>query len=168
LSNLGGAEVKLGRYDAAERHLDRALALDRELRNAAFEASTLDFLGTLWTGRGVPDLAVARHQEAMTIFRRLGDRHGEACAHNGLGEAALVAGRVADAIAEHTAAYDIAAEPDVTDPEQQARARTGLGHAFRARSAPDEARRQYELAHALWASMSSSEAARITAILDTL
>ncbi len=168
LSNLGGAEVKLGRYDAAERHLDRALDLDRELRNAAFEASTLDFLGTLWTGRGDSGRAVARHQEAMTIFRRLGDRHGEACAHNGLGEAALVAGRVADAIAEHTAAYGIAAEPGVTDPEQQARARTGLGHAWRAQADPDQARREYERARALWASMSSTEAARITAILDTL
>jgi tetratricopeptide (TPR) repeat protein len=98
LSNLGGATVRLARYDEAEAHLTRALELDRELRNAAFEASTLDFFGTLYTGRGDAEKAIDHHDRAMALFRRLGDRYGEACAHNGLGEAARVAGRTDDAI----------------------------------------------------------------------
>ena len=168
MSNLGGAEVKLGRYDEAEQHLTQALDLDRELQNIAFEASTLDFFGTLYGGRGDAERAAAYHREAMALFRRFGDRHGESCAHNGLGEAARIAGLPDEAIVEHAAAYAIAVEPDVADLEQQARAHTGLADAYRIRGDLSEVRRHYRLAQELWAEMNSPEADRIAKILADL
>jgi tetratricopeptide (TPR) repeat protein len=168
LSNLGGAEVKLSRYEQAEEHLTQALDLDRELRNAAFEASTLDSFGTLYARRGDAERAATYHRDAMALFLRLGDRHGESCAHNGLGEAARVAGRPDEAIMEHTAAYAIAVEPDVADLEQQARAHTGLADAYHTRGDLPEVRRHYRLARGLWAEMNSPEADRIADILATI
>ncbi|MFI5936662.1 ATP-binding protein [Actinoplanes sp. NPDC051494] len=153
LSNLGGAEVKLGRFDDAERHLTRALELDRELRNAAYEASTLDFFGTLYVGRGDAERAAGYHREAMALFTKLGDRHGESCAHNGLGEAARVAGRAAEAAVEHDAAWLIAVDPDIADIEQQARAQSGLAEAHRMLGDLPESERHEALARELWAGL---------------
>lgn len=168
LSNLGGAEVKLGRYDEAEEHLMQALALDRELRNVPYEASTLDFLGTLYGGRRDAGRAAAYHREAMTLFRRVGDRHGVSCAHNGLGEAARIAGRSDEAIVEHTAAYAIAVEPDIADLEQQARAQVGLADAHRIGGDLPEVRRHYRLAQGLWSRLNSPEADHVAKILAGL
>lgn len=165
LSNLGRIEIKIGRYDRAEAHLGEALTLDRELRNTGFEASTLDNFGALHTARGDAERAVAFHREAMAHFLRMGDRYGEACAHNSLGAAALVGGRPGDAIREHTAAYAIAAEPGVADLEEQARAQTGLGEAHHATGDLPAARRHYRLAVELWAELKSPEADRVAGTL---
>jgi tetratricopeptide (TPR) repeat protein len=168
LTNLGEAEVKLGRYDDAEEHLTPALALHRELRNAASEAATMDVFGILSAGRGDAERAVTYHRDAMVLFRRLGDRHGESCAHNGLGEAARVADRPDEAIVQHLAAYTIAAQADVADLEQQARAHAGLADAHRTRGDLPEARRRYRQAWELWVELNSPEAVRVAAIAATL
>jgi tetratricopeptide (TPR) repeat protein len=168
LTNLGEAEVKLGHYDKAEEHLTPALALHRELRNAASEAATMDVFGVLSTGRGDAQRAVTYHRDAMALFRRLGDRHGESCAHNGLGEAARVAERPDEAIVQHLAAYTIAAQTDVADLEQQARAHAGLADAHHTRGDLPEARRRYRLAWELWVELNSPEADRVAAITATL
>ena len=70
----------------------------------------------------------ASPRDALAIFRDIGDRDGEAWASNGLGEAALTAGRLGAALGHHTAALRTATE--IGGPDQQAR-HPALGHAYR-------------------------------------
>jgi hypothetical protein len=64
------------------------------------------------------------HQQALDVFREIGEREGQALALNGLGEAAHAAGRPGEALAHHTEALAIATETGARD--QQIRARKGL------------------------------------------
>jgi tetratricopeptide (TPR) repeat protein len=153
LNNLGGAEVKRGNYDEAEKHLHRSIALFRELHGLNGEANALDGLGTLHTRRGNFELAVDYHRQALTTFREIGDRDSEACAHNGLGEAFLAAGDLDEARAEFTEALHIAADDDVDDREEQARAHAGL-----ARSEPAHAAEHRAAARELWTELGSPRA----------
>jgi hypothetical protein len=57
------------------------LAQYQQLANPVGEAWALNHLGTLHTRLG---LATGQHQQAVALFREIGDRNGEASALNGL------------------------------------------------------------------------------------
>ncbi len=106
LSNL--ANVELGHYGSAGDHLQRSLDRIRQLGSPITEAHTLDTLGILHLRLGEPERAIRYFQQALILYRGAGERSGQAWALNGLGEAAQLAERPADALTYHTDALAIA------------------------------------------------------------
>jgi tetratricopeptide (TPR) repeat protein len=168
LANLGGAELKRKRYDAAERYLVQVLEFSREARRPITEAGALDDLGLLNGKRGDGEQAAGYHRRSLALYRELGDRDGEACAHNGLGEASFVSGRFAEARDEHAEALEIAEDPDVDDRSEQARAHTGLAAAYRRLGEVAEARAHYLVAQALWIKLGSPRADEVAEALAAI
>jgi hypothetical protein len=74
--------------------------------------------------RGEHGRAADRLGEALTLFRRIGERAGEARVSNSLGDAAASTGRVADARAHHLSALRLAGE--IGYRYEQSRAEEGL------------------------------------------
>jgi Flp pilus assembly protein TadD len=100
------------------------------------------------------------------IFRELGDREGQTCALNGLGEAANTAGRPTDALTHHTTALSVATDIGVAN--QQARAHTGLGQAYDRLANPSQARHHHERALSLYIDLESPEADQLRVRLGAL
>ena len=69
------------RWDEAEKALDEAIGLSREMPYPYAEAKALYVSGQMWAARVEPARAEARFQEALAICQRLGERlYGEAIA----------------------------------------------------------------------------------------
>ncbi|MCC3772546.1 NB-ARC domain-containing protein, partial [Streptomyces sp. UNOC14_S4] len=88
LQMLAWAEIGLGRFGRAARHLHRALAEYRLLRHRPGEAYALLALGRVHVELG-PDQAwraIGPLDEAATIFTELGERRGEALVAYWLGK----------------------------------------------------------------------------------
>ncbi|MEU8210966.1 tetratricopeptide repeat protein [Micromonospora sp. NPDC049044] len=163
LNTLGDIEIRLGRHQAAGIHLERALAMYRQLGNHTGAAWTLNSLGTLHTRLGQLS---CHHQQSLDIFRETGERYGEASALNGIAEAARVAGNVADALAQHSAAHAIVVE--IGAYHEHARSHAGLGHAHRVLGAISSARDHFQRALALYTDLDMPEAEQIRAHLAAL
>ena len=99
LPGEAGAQWELGRvlnlvgdYPAAAMHLERALAVWKQLGNPIGQANALWELGRsrgqLWEEPAAIDL----HEQALALFREVGDRLGEANALWGLGSLAWSTG----------------------------------------------------------------------------
>jgi CHAT domain-containing protein len=77
----------LGDADAAWSKISQARELSLAINDKEGEALALTLLGLFHSFQRHHDLAIRLHQNAITIFRTIGDRHGEAIALNGLGQA---------------------------------------------------------------------------------
>ena len=67
-------ELRLARFDAAERTLDAALTLTRDMRYPYGEARVLFAFGQLHAEKGERDMARDRLLAALAVLRRLGER----------------------------------------------------------------------------------------------
>jgi DNA-binding SARP family transcriptional activator/tetratricopeptide (TPR) repeat protein len=85
LSNLGGADWRLGRYDEAARRLRNALVIFREVGDRLGQAGALSSLGVVESCQGRHGRAADCHREALAAFRGTGDRLGQARALDSLG-----------------------------------------------------------------------------------
>jgi CHAT domain-containing protein/Tfp pilus assembly protein PilF len=77
----------LGDAEGAPTKISRALELSRAINDKDGEGLALTLLGIFHTFESKQDLAIGFHQDAIKILRRVGDRHSEAIALNGLGQA---------------------------------------------------------------------------------
>jgi tetratricopeptide (TPR) repeat protein len=69
------------RWDEAEKALDEAIGLGREMPYPYAEAKALYVSGQMWVARDEPARAEAQFEEALAICQRLGERlYGEAVA----------------------------------------------------------------------------------------
>jgi Tfp pilus assembly protein PilF len=84
---------------------------------------------------------------------------------NGVGEVDRAAGRLADAIAHHTGARDVAT--DIDDVPQQARAHTGLGHAHHGVGDATLAQTHYRHALTLYTGLGSPAADEVRRAMST-
>ncbi|TDQ04415.1 tetratricopeptide (TPR) repeat protein [Labedaea rhizosphaerae] len=84
LTNLGSAHAGAGNLAIAERLLREAIALRAEVGDQAGEATAMTRLGMVLTD---PAAAIALHEKALTIGRRIGDRQLLVEVLNNLGEA---------------------------------------------------------------------------------
>jgi len=119
-----------------------------ELMNMAYQSTppgeaedrawTLSQIGHLQLTSGKISDAETSLQQALAIFRELGERYGETCVLNGLGHALAGLDRQDDAIARHREALALATEID--KPEEQARARAALAWLGADRSSEPERR----------------------------
>jgi tetratricopeptide (TPR) repeat protein len=100
VNNLGEIERRLGRFEAARAHFDRALEIARRGRCPALEPEVLDGLGDLEADLGRFDLALERHRRALALRERAPGAAGPRAAYAlpGIGEALLGLGRAAEAV----------------------------------------------------------------------
>ncbi|MCM4082740.1 tetratricopeptide repeat protein [Paractinoplanes hotanensis] len=164
LNILGDVETRAGRHEAAADHLQQALILFRQLGNRNNEAGALDSLGLLYNRLRQPTRAISYFEPALALFRELGNKGGEIGSLNGLGEAALAAGRTADALARHAEALTTAIDVDM--PDEQGVAHAGLGHAHRVLGDHERAREHYQQALTLFTALGIPEADEIRALLQ--
>jgi tetratricopeptide (TPR) repeat protein len=108
--------------------------------------------------------AIDHHEQALTIFREIGDRGGEAEALNSLGEALLADGQRDQAHTRHRSALSLAEQ--IGDRYEQARARHGLAH--HAAGDADHARQHWQQALTLYADLGVPEADQVRAHLTTV
>jgi len=126
----------------------------------------LSNLGVIHGRLGRYRQAADYHQQALTLFREIGDRGGEAAALNGLGETLLADGRTGHARAQHSAALTIAEQ--IGDRYEQASAHNGLANAHHASGDTDRARHHWQQALALFAELDVPEADQVRAHLTGL
>ncbi|NKE62853.1 tetratricopeptide repeat protein [Lentzea sp. PSKA42] len=123
MTNLGEADMYLGRHTAAAAHLHEALSHFRDLGHHYGQAAALSNLGQVYVRLHRPAEAIAILEEALEIFRATGHRYGEANTLNGLAEALHAASRPG-APAAYREALAIATETG--DQDEQSRATAGI------------------------------------------
>lgn len=74
----GEAARRTYSHQAAQKHLQRALTIFRDLGDRLGEATTLQAIGDVQQFRDDRDAALASYQQALALFRSVGDRLGEA------------------------------------------------------------------------------------------
>lgn len=116
--------------------------------------------------RGQNDRAIATVSTALTMFRELGDRPGEARALNSLGELALAVGAVGQARSRHDQALVIV--KSMNAPREQARALEGLGRCHIREAQPVPGCDLLRQALAIYEQMKPPQAQRIEEILTSL
>ncbi len=104
----GSALDAFGRVAEARTHLEAALALAREARDARCEAHVLGKLADLQTRLGRIEEARASHAHALALARELGDRELECKVLDGLGRLEVHLGRIDESRAHYEAALAIA------------------------------------------------------------
>ncbi|WP_177320081.1 ATP-binding protein [Actinoplanes philippinensis] len=95
---LARAETRLGRLDAAEKHLTEAHARYRDLGDAGGQAQALHNLAEVRQLTGRVEEAIATVGDAVTLYRQAGHRDGEARSLNARGWLFAQAGRYPEAI----------------------------------------------------------------------
>lgn len=166
LHNLGLVEEARHHHRQAAELQQRALILFQQLGDRAGQAMTLEGLAAAHAGLNEPDQAVDALERALSIARDIGDRRTEPAALNSLGTVLHHAGRHLEAIAQHTAASEVAHEVDALF--EEARAYAGLGEAYLALNRPEQARSHYKQALALYQELDVPEAHRVQSRLDAL
>lgn len=83
-NGLGNIWRRLGEVDAAQREWEHVLRLYRVQENEWGMGMTMNNLGALATDRRDYPTALAYHQQAVAIRRRICDRHGEGSSLNNL------------------------------------------------------------------------------------
>jgi DNA-binding SARP family transcriptional activator/tetratricopeptide (TPR) repeat protein len=107
LHNLAEAEFELGEYAAACEHLERSLAIRRELADPAGEGITLVALGRVYSQIGRHDDALAALDAGLVLCRRTGNREDEWEALLSRSEVQLRVGAVAAARRDVDEALDL-------------------------------------------------------------
>jgi tetratricopeptide (TPR) repeat protein/DNA-binding XRE family transcriptional regulator len=125
LVNLGGVDLRQGRYRPGARYLNQALSLLRRAGDQAGEARALSNLGLAALLQGDSDQGVDFFNSSLTLYVQLGDRVGEARAVGNLGFAALRQGHYAKAAEYLRDSLELSREAG--DKGGEARALTNLG-----------------------------------------
>lgn len=123
-AGIGQTYFSAGDYPNAREYYDRALSLNREVKNKRGEALALTSLGEIHRALGELEKAREYYTEALTLTRSAGDRTVEADALSGLSRVSSDIGNLSAARAQIEAALEIT-------------------ESFRARVANDELRASY-------------------------
>jgi tetratricopeptide (TPR) repeat protein len=115
-------------------------------------------LGDICHRLGQHDQATGYQQEALALYREIGDRGGEAEALNGAGETLLAAGQPSEALTCHDTALSLASRTG--DRYQQARAQHGLAGACFATGQHEAGQQHWQAALDIYTSLGVPEAAQ--------
>src|SRR3984893_6490652 len=129
-------------------------------------ARALANLGTLYQQQGRYQQAADHHQQAITLFREIGDQDGEARALNTAGETLRATGRPSHARTQHAAALALASQ--IGDQYEQARAHDGLAHTHHATGNPSQARQHWHHALTLYTDLTVPDADTVRTHLAAL
>jgi tetratricopeptide (TPR) repeat protein len=123
-------------------------------------------LGNAYWQQGRSEQAADHHQQALAMFREIGDRSGEAKALNGVGQTHRATGQLHEAQIQHTTALTLATL--IGDRYELARAHNGLAHTHYATGDLDQARHHWHEALALYAHLGVPDADDVRAHLTAL
>jgi tetratricopeptide (TPR) repeat protein len=152
LGNIGVIHMRQGRYDEALSCLRQTLDIIREVGgDQLVQAEALDCLGLVHSRKGELAVAIGYHQAALHISQEVGNRHLEATALNGLGEALRANGRHDAAQEAHQAALSLAT--DAGNRFERARALDGLACLRDAAGWRQDARTWWQEAATLYAEL---------------
>ena len=98
LSGYGGALAEAGRWEEAQKPLEEALSLARELKSQPVVAQTLDYQGDSAYYRGDFKSAQALYGQALEVASRTKDRAQVLASKMGLAKVAIEEGRAREAI----------------------------------------------------------------------
>lgn len=126
----------------------QALAIWRELGEAALESEVLERMARHYHAQDEWQLAVDRYRDAAAGFERARSPRWEAIARNGLGANLMNLVKVQEAEEQYTVALSLARQ--VADPLTQADALLGLGQAFQNQGELQKALDYYTEALELW------------------
>jgi tetratricopeptide (TPR) repeat protein/transcriptional regulator with XRE-family HTH domain len=96
--NIGGASIRMSRYDDALAHLRRSLSLFAEIGDYASEGHNLLAIAEVFSRREQPAQVLDFAERALALFRAADDEAGQAFALNTIGLAHLKLGHDRDAI----------------------------------------------------------------------
>jgi tetratricopeptide (TPR) repeat protein len=105
----------LRRFPEALDHLDRALAIAREIGDPWLETKTLNTLGETAYAMADPRTALERHRAALALARKTEDRYQHANALNGVATALQTLGHTGAAHRHWTEALAIYTELSLPD-----------------------------------------------------
>jgi CHAT domain-containing protein/tetratricopeptide (TPR) repeat protein len=97
LQSLGESYKTIGNEVRAIDVLNRALTIERSLRDRSGEAYSLTTLGGIYTDNGDPDKGLSVMKDILATQQQLGDRKGQAAAMAAIGEAQLSTGKSIEA-----------------------------------------------------------------------
>jgi DNA-binding NarL/FixJ family response regulator len=109
-THLAGAETYLQRFESAQRHAERAMAIGRATGQGQFFPQLLGTLGSVWSVRGVLSDAVDPLDGAIEAARITGNAHTIAWALFARSMVALQAGDIALARATAQESADLAGD----------------------------------------------------------
>ena len=144
LNSLGHLYVSLGHWDRAANHLQQALELSRNSRDARKEAAALNNLA-LVLERLDPAKARELYEHSLAIVRGTGNRQGEVTTMNNLAFLDLRAGNPTSALERSRNALSLAAG----DEQSESSVRQAMGIAHRKLGDLEASRRELETALAL-------------------
>jgi tetratricopeptide (TPR) repeat protein len=141
-NGIGYVFAQQARFDQALMHLEAALAIRREVGDAAGEGRTLKNLGDIRIQLGRPHEALGSYEQALTLSRAVGDRHRQGQALHGVGVALTAMGRLPEA--EQCLEEALSIRLEVGDEPGEARTRLWLGNVRRDQGWYAKARAEYE------------------------
>jgi tetratricopeptide (TPR) repeat protein len=141
-NGIGYVYAQQARFDQALTHLEAALAIRREVGDAAGEGRTLKNLGDVRIQLRQPQQALECYEQALASGLAVGDRHRQGQALHGIGVALVVLGRRPEAEQRLEEALSIRLE--VGDEPGEARTRLWLANVRRDQGWHTKARAEYE------------------------
>ena len=81
----GNVYRSVGKYEKAREHLEKSLAIQREIGDRKGEATTYLNFGTMYQSLGEYERAKERLEKSLAISREIGDRHTQALSYLDLG-----------------------------------------------------------------------------------
>jgi tetratricopeptide (TPR) repeat protein len=138
-NGIGYVYAQQARFDQALTHLEAALAIRREVGDAAGEGRTLKNLGDVRIKLGQPQQALECFEQALAVGLAVGDRHRQGQALHGIGVALAVLGRRC-AEAEQHLEEALSVRLEVGDEPGEARTRLWLANVRRDQGWPTKAR----------------------------
>jgi DNA-binding SARP family transcriptional activator len=165
LGHIGIVRLRQGEARVAIRLFIAALRLKRRIGGRDGEGEILSELGNAYRALGDHHRAIAWHVEAVTLVEATGDRPVAGMARNDYGRTLLEAGDLDGALEQHRSALAIALK--IKMKYEQARALDGIAACLRDTD-PEEARRHWQQALALYTEMGTPEQHEVTRWLAAL
>jgi len=141
-NGIGYVYAQQARFDQALTHLQAALAIRREVGDAAGEGRTLKNLGDVRIQLRQPQQALECYEQALAAGLAVGDRHRQGQALHGIGVALAVLGRYPEA--EQRLEEALSVRLEVGDEPGEGRTRLWLANVRRDQGWPTEASAEYE------------------------
>lgn len=166
LDNLGTTYRRLGRYDDALAHHQEALAIHLDIGYRVGEGDALRGIGAALGLLGRHGEAIGHLERAIAVGREIGELDVETGALVDLGEVQFAAGRTGMALVSYRSALALVEKSG--DQYEKARALAGIAGLHRAAGDLPAARRYWQEALTLYASLGLPEAETIRGHLSSL
>ena len=144
LGGLGIVHRHRGDLDKAEKQLNQALDIQRQIGDLLGEANQLGNLGNVYLQRGDVEKAEEHHKDALKLHREIGDRLGEAQNLGNLGLVYAERGELEKAEEHHQKALEI--DREIGNRLGEASNLGNLGIVYRRRGELEKAQQHYQQA----------------------